>query len=90
MTNSKLTRECALICKAALAALAKIEPDGMTKDSLLNIAQMDVGRPLLTREKEDAFFALRDREWISKHTNPLTGMETWSITVNGTDALPVL
>lgn len=85
-----ITPECLAVCKVALAALSKIEPDGMTKQTLLYMAQMGVGRPLTTREKEDAFFALRDREWITPHTNPITGLETWSITVNGQNALPAL
>ena len=86
----KYTPECLAVCKAALAALARIEPDGMTKPTLLDMAQMGVGRPLTTREKEDAFFCLRDREWIAPHTNPITGLETWSVTVNGQNALPAL
>lgn len=86
----KLTPECAAVCKAALAALSKIEPDGMTKDTMLYMAQMGVGHPLLSQEKEAAFFTMREREWIISHTNPVTDLETWAITVNGQNALMVL
>ncbi len=78
------------IAKAALAALARIEPDGLARESLLDLAQLAGQRLLTTAERQQAFFVLRDREWIAPHTNPITGWETWSITANGLSALAAL
>lgn len=75
------------ICKQALSALARLEPDGISRDTLLDLAQSAVGRLLTTREKDAAFFELKDREWITPHINPIIGTETWSITANGHNAL---
>ena len=86
----KLTPETAITCKQALVALSRIEPDGMSRAALMDLAQTGVGRLLTTREKDLAFFELRDREWIAGHVNPITGMETWSLTHNGANAIPLL
>ncbi len=86
----KLTPETAITCKQALVALSRIEPDGMSRAALMDLAQTGVGRLLTTREKDLAFFEMKDRGWITPHTNPITGMETWSLTHNGANAIPLL
>jgi len=82
--------QTAAVCKQALAALARVAPDGMAKDSLMDVAQSAVGRPLTTAERERVFFTLRDRGWVMKRTNSYTGMETWGVTPDGSDAMEAI
>lgn len=76
----------ALTVKRTLEALRRIGSVGMTREDLLDLAEISAGM-MTTAEKDALWEELEGRRWIAGHWEPILKVQRWSLTERGAAAL---